>query len=285
LPLRELRRYPGIALALLGVAALAWWLTVNRMAGMDAGPGAELGTFSWFAVTWLVMMAAMMLPSFAPSVARYLSLSPARPAGRWVPFSAGYLATWTAAGIAAYGVFEIGREVSGGDLAWRAGGRWLAGGILIAAAVYELVPLKQACLERCRGQLEDGAQSRGGWVDSVAKGVRSGGWCIGCSWLLMAALFALGVMSLTWMGVVATLVALEKLGPWPFATRLVVAAVVAALAVGMIVAPHDIPGLVVPHPGAANAMGSSGLLAPRSKGVPGTASMWPNLLAAVTGSR
>jgi predicted metal-binding membrane protein len=89
-------------------------------------------------------------------------------------------------------------------------------------------------------------------------GVRSGAWCIGSSWLLMAALFALGVMSLTWMGVVAALIALEKLGPWPLASRLVVAGVAVALAVGMLVAPHDVPGLVVPGTGAMGAMNAMG---------------------------
>ncbi len=253
MPLAAFRRYPVVALALLAAAGLAWRLTIDRMAGMDASPGGELGTLGWFAVTWLVMMAAMMLPSFAPAMSRYLTVSGSGAANRWLPFAAGYLATWTAAGVAAFGLFELGRDLLGGDLAWGAGGRWLSAGVLAAAAAYELVPWKRLALARCRGELEERSGS-GTWLGSLALGSRSGGWCIACSWLLMASLFALGVMSLTWMGVVAALVALEKLGPWPAAGRLVVAVVLAALAVGMILAPGDVPGLVVPHAGAMHAM-------------------------------
>jgi predicted metal-binding membrane protein len=85
-------------------------------------------------------------------------------------------------------------------------------------------------------------------------GARSGGWCIGCSWALMAALFALGVMSVTWMALIAVLVAFEKTGPWPFAAKLATATVLAVLAVGVLAAPQQLPGLVVPGSGGMHAM-------------------------------
>src|SRR5205807_6168030 len=142
-------------------------------------------------------VAAMMLPSFAPTLAAYLTISPGRRHGSWLPFTFGYLLVWTAAGLLGYGVFALGKDVLAGDLAWQGGGRWLCAGVLIAAATYELIPLKGTCLTRCRGQLEySPGVSLGGWSGAVAMGARSGGWCIGCSWALMAALFALGVMSL-----------------------------------------------------------------------------------------
>ena len=100
-------------------------------------------------------------------------------------------------------------------MAWDRGGRWAAVGVIVVAAVYELTPLKDACLTRCRGPLgfvaSDWRDGRGG---GVSMGVEHGAWCIGCCWALMATLFALGVMSLTWMLVVAVLVAAEKLLPW-----------------------------------------------------------------------
>ena len=89
-------------------------------------------------------------------------------------------------------------------------------------------------------------------------GARSGGWCIGCSWALMAALFALGVMSLTWMALVAGLVALEKTCPWPLAAKLATATVLAGLAAGILAAPHQVPGLVIPGPGGMHAMKAMG---------------------------
>jgi len=121
--------------------------------------------------------------------------------------------------------------------------------------IYELMPLKHVCLTRCRGQISDlHGVSHKSWSAAVAMGARSGGWCIGCSWALMAALFALGVMSLTWMVLIAVVVALEKMGPWPFAARLATATVLALLAAGILAAAHHVPGLVVPGSGGMHAM-------------------------------
>ena len=77
-------------------------------------------------------------------------------------------------------------------------------------------------------------------------GLRNGGWCLGCSWALMGALFALGVMSLTWMALIAVLVALEKIGPWGRGARLATAAVLIVLAASIVAVPHEVPGFVVP---------------------------------------
>jgi predicted metal-binding membrane protein len=236
------RRHPEIVLGLFALAALAWWWTVQRMAGMGAAPGTELGSLGWFTGTWAVMMAAMMLPSLAPTLSAYAAVVSRRPApGRWLLFAAGYLLVWTVAGICAYGVFELGRSLLSSELAWQRGGRWASGGVLALAAAYQLTPMKRACLTRCRGQLTASPASR-----AVVMGVRSGGWCVGCSWALMVALFALGVMSITWMVVIAALVALEKAGPWRSSAPLVTAGVLALLALGIFVAPHDVPGLVLP---------------------------------------
>jgi predicted metal-binding membrane protein len=243
---RPARSYE-ISAALLLVAGLAWWWTADRMAGMDAGPGTALGSLGWFTSTWAVMMAAMMLPSFAPTIAAYVSPRawswPRRP----LLFTLGYLLAWTAAGVAAYGVFELGAGVLAGGLAWQHGGRWLAGALLLGAAAYELFPVKRACLERCRGELGRPAGCPAPAPSApLLMGMRSGAWCIGCSVGLMVALFALGVMSLTWMALVAGLVALEKVGPWPLLARLATALVLALLAAGILLSPHDVPGLIVP---------------------------------------
>jgi predicted metal-binding membrane protein len=254
-PLQATRKHVDVVALVLAGAALAWWLTVQRMSGMEAGPGTSLGTLGWFTGSWVLMMAAMMLPSFAPTLAAYVAATGSTRSGRWVAFACGYLLAWALAGVLAYGIFELGQELLGGPLAWHAGGRWVAGGVLVLVAAYQLMPLKQACLSRCRGQLDQSPRgARHGWLAALAMGSRSGGWCIGCSWGLMAALFALGVMSLTWMALIAALVALEKAGPWPFAARLATASVLAALAVGVLAAPDAVPGLVVPGSGAMNAV-------------------------------
>jgi predicted metal-binding membrane protein len=245
--LDAIRSRVGVVAILLAAAGLAWLSTAERMAGMDGGPGTDLGTLGWFTAVWVVMMAAMMLPSLVPTAAVYATLTGRREPGRWLMFAGGYLLAWSAAGVAAYGLFELGNNLLAGDLAWGSGGRWLAAGVLALTAIYQFTPLKGACLAKCRSPL---AVLRGGWREgrsgALALGVRTGGWCIGNSWALMAALFALGVMSLTWMALIAALVALEKMVPWRRAAIGATAGVLIALAVGILVAPHELPGFVVP---------------------------------------
>ena len=258
-PLQAARKHPEVVTVLLATAGLAWWWTAERMAGMDAGPGTDLGTLGWFTGSWVVMMAAMMLPSFAPTLTAYGTVTRGREPSRWLLFACGYLLVWAAVGVLAYGVFELGKSLLGDDLAWHRGGRWLSGGVIAAAAAYEFIPLKRACLKRCRGQLEGlRGVARPGWSAALAMGARSGSWCLGCSWALMAALFALGAMSLTWMALIAALVALEKTCPWPVAARLTTAIVLAAVAIGILAAPHHVPGLVVPGSAGMHAMKAMG---------------------------
>jgi predicted metal-binding membrane protein len=247
------RSRAGVVVAILAAAGIAWWATVERMTGMDAGPGTTLGTLAWFTGVWTVMMAAMMLPSLAPTAAVVAMLTRRREPSGWLLFAAGYLVVWSAAGVLAYGLYMLGRDLLLQELAWRSGGRGFAAGVLAVAAIYELTPLKGACLLRCRAPVRFVRQSwRGGRAGALEMGARNGIWCLGCSWAMMAGLFALGVMSLTWMALVAALVLLQKVGPWRRGTALATAAVLLALAVGIAVAPGDVPGLVVP--GGAGAM-------------------------------
>jgi predicted metal-binding membrane protein len=237
----------GLIALLVALAAVAWSSTADRMSGMDAGPGTALGALGWFAGVWVVMMAAMMFPSVAPTVALYARM--ARRAPRIAPlvFTAGYLVTWTAAGLLAYAAFRGGRALLGGELAWGGAGRWLAGGTLVAAAAYELTPLKDVCLAKCRSPLGFLLSSwRDGLRGALDMGARHGAWCVGCCWALMASLFALGVMSLVWMAFVAALIALEKTLPWGRAATYATAAILLALGVAVIAAPDAVPGLTVP---------------------------------------
>lgn len=229
---------------LLALTAAAWALTADRMAGMDAGPGAELGSLGWFAVSWLVMMAAMMLPALAPMVVEHGR----RAAHGSAPalFAAGYLATWLAAGLVGYAAIEGVRSPDLGFLAWDEAGRYVAAGVIAAAGLYQLSAPKDACLRRCRERpafLRD--RWRPGRLGALRMGVEHGGWCVGCSWALMAALFALGVMSLTWMALVAALIAAERV--LPRGARLGVALVLVVLGAWVAIAPGDVPGLAVPH--------------------------------------
>ena len=248
-----MRTRMALVALLLGVAAAAWWATAVRMAGMDAGPGTDLGALGWFLGVWVVMMAAMMLPSVAPTVALFGSMTRGRGWARPLLFAGSYTLVWGAGGVLAYGLFRLGRDTLGSDLAWHAGGRFAAAGVLVAAALYELTPLKRVCLAKCRSPLGFllGAW-REGHLGALEMGSRHAGWCVGCCWALMAALFALGVMSLAWMALVAALIAIEKMLPWRRAALWGTAGLLLLLAVAILVVPHHVPGFVVPH--AMNAM-------------------------------
>ena len=126
-------------------------------------------------------------------------------------------------------------------------GRWVAGGILAAAALYELTPLKDVCLAKCRSPLGFLVGSwRDGTAGALSMGARHGAWCVGCCWALMASLFALGVMSLAWMAFVGALIALEKTLPWRRTVTYATAGLLLALGIALLAAPDAVPGLTLP---------------------------------------
>jgi predicted metal-binding membrane protein len=235
----------GLVTVLFALAAAGWWWTVGEMRGMDGGPWTGLGTLGWFLGVWVVMMAAMMFPSVAPTVALYARMSTSRLLP--VAFTTGYLATWAGAGLVAFAIGAAAARAAGGDLAWENAGRLVAGTTLIAAAVYELTPLKDVCLGKCRSPLGTLLGSwRDGWRGALRMGVGNGAWCVGCCWALMASLFALGVMSVTWMAVVAGLIAFEKTIPWRRVGTYGTTLVLVVLGVLVLAAPDALPGFTVP---------------------------------------
>jgi len=237
----------GLVALLFVVATMAWWSAVDRMRGMDEGPFTHLGTLGWFLGVWVVMMAAMMLPSVAPTVALYSRMTRTRWPLAPLLFTSGYLITWAGAGVLAFAGSGIATRLFGEQLAWNRTGRWLAGGILFAAAFYELTPLKNVCLRKCRTPLGFLLGSwRGGLSGALRMGTKHGAWCVGCCWALMGSLFALGVMNIAWMAAVAALITAEKMLPWRRAVTYGIAALLLLLGVALVAAPHLIPGLSVP---------------------------------------
>ena len=201
---------------LLAVALAMWLLLIERMAGMDQGPGTDLGGLGWFIGVWVTMMAAMMLPSVAPMVLLFARVSRQRVRQRraavtpWV-FVGGYLTIWTVFGLVAYGVYAVVEAVGGGVLAWDRGGRWVAGGAVVAAGLYQLTPLKSLCLRHCRGPLHFLLHGwREGRSGAVRMGVEHGAYCVGCCVGLMLILIGVGAMNLTVMLVLAGVILLEK---------------------------------------------------------------------------
>ena len=245
----------GLVAALFALAVASWWWTARQMRGMDDGPWTALGTLGWFLGVWVVMMAAMMFPSVAPTVALYSRMTRRRSPVSPLLFVTGYLVTWAAAGLVAFGLLTVLDRLAGDVLAWDRAGRWVAGGTLVVAAVYELTPLKDVCLGKCRSPL---GFLLGSWRDgpsgAVRMGAKHGAWCVGCCWALMASLFALGVMSLAWMAFVAGLIAVEKTVPWRRVATYGTAALLLTLGVLLLAAPGAVPGLSIPDSGPMDGM-------------------------------
>jgi len=221
---RERTATAALIAVLIGFAALAWLAVDRRMDGME---GMELGSLAAYTSAWALMMAAMMFPSISPTVALYDRLRRGHhaPAAATGGFVVGYLATWTAFGMLAYAVARIA-----GTPAWDGAGHVVTGIVVLAAGAYQVTPLKDRCLTRCRGGLMWLLERwRDGPVGALRLGAAHGAWCVGCCWALMASLFVLGLMSLAAMAFVAALIAAEKLAPRPRAARLVVAGVLLAL--------------------------------------------------------
>jgi predicted metal-binding membrane protein len=238
------------AILLIAVAGVCWAITVRRMQGMDMGPGTDLGALGWFAVAWATMMAAMMFPSLAPMGLTYAgasrNASASSPTAATFLFVCGYLITWLGAGVLAYALIKGVRSLELSWLAWDRGGAYVAGGVILGAALYELTPAKSASLRHCRNPALLTQRWRPGLPGALSMGLEHGGFCVGASWALMAALFAIGVMNVAWMIVVAALVAIEKLLTWARVTIGATAVFIAVLGLAVAFAPGQVPGLTIP---------------------------------------
>ena len=197
------------------------------MPGMDVGD-APMAPAPWAFATWAlmiamwwIMMIAMMAPSATPTILLYARANRhalAQGRDKFAPtgaFAADYLLAWlgfSAAAAALHWALERAGLVS----AMRMGSqsRWLSSAVLIAAGLYQLSPLKHACLSHCRAPASFLARH---WRPHVSGALRlgslHGGFCVGCCWMLMALLFVGGVMNLTWIAALAVLVLVEKALP------------------------------------------------------------------------
>lgn len=218
-----------VAATLLAVAALAWLFLVLRGDSMATGsmdPMDSMSLHAWSAsdyvltwTMWVVMMAAMMLPSIIPLTHVYVAIGrKARRQGSQVPptavFVAGYLLVWTAFSLlATTAQLILDRAALLTDSA-RTTSLSVAGGLVLATGVYELTPLKRSCLRVCRGPVDFIARHwHKGTLGALRLGAHAGLFCLGCCALLMALLFVGGVMNLLWVAVIAAFVLVEKVAP------------------------------------------------------------------------
>jgi predicted metal-binding membrane protein len=231
-------RIDRTTILLVAGAVAAWAVTVVRMRGMDAGPGTNLGGLGGYLGIWVTMTAAMMLPSAAPAAGQVGRLARGAPA---VLFVAGYLAVWTVYGLTAYGLYRLVTTFDTGWLAWDERGPYVAGAVIVAAGIYELTPVKRRSLRRCRIARHPGRALESGLTHGVD--------CVTCSGGLMAVLFVLGVMSLSWMALVAVAIFAEKVLPHGSWLTGPLAVVLVALGIWVGVSPASVPGLTQPGSG------------------------------------
>ena len=208
---RHERLIVGCGVALLTL--LGWWY-IAMGAGMRGDMGAmQAPPFAALVLMWWLMMVAMMLPSAAPAILLYGRVREVRGgdsaiARSWV-FLAGYLAMWLVFSLIAA---VAQRLLAGPSMALD--NRFAEGALLIAAGIYQLSPLKNACLARCRSPAQFLSRHwRPGWSGALRLGVLHGWDCVGCCWMLMALLFVGGVMNLLWIVALTLIVTLEKLLP------------------------------------------------------------------------
>src|SRR5262245_60658621 len=162
------------------LAAASWVVVIRQTNGMDMGAATELGSFASFIGYWVPMMTAMMLPGAAPQLSR-------RARGQSMPLFVGScVAVWTLVGLAVYAMYQPH-------------GSFAAGALTVTAGLYELTWFKRDCRRRCR--------------ESVRSGFEFGVYCVSSSIGLTVMLVALGVMSITWMSVIAALLLAQKLLP------------------------------------------------------------------------
>jgi predicted metal-binding membrane protein len=212
-----------ISMTLAGLTVVSW---VQMVVPSDVPSAGERlmpccgARFSVAFSMWVVMMAGMMIPSVAPMVLAHAGIMRRRVAAG-APFVssslflAGYLLAWTGfSAVAASAQWVLYRSslLDGHSLCI---GPWAGGAVLLAAAVFQLSPAKDACLSQCRAPVGYFmTEWREGNMGAVEMGLRHGVFCIGCCWLLMAVLFAVGIMNILWGALITAFVLAEKILPW-----------------------------------------------------------------------
>lgn len=224
-----LRRDRRVAVLALGAVVVLAWSYLLLGAGTDMetamadaampmpGPW-SLGHAALMALMWALMMLAMMLPSAAPMILLYATVSrrrdPERGGHRALTFALGYAAVWGGFALAATAAQWALERAALLTPAMALGSAVSASLLFIGVGVYQFTPLKQACLRHCRSPLEFlVGRWRGGDGGAFIMGAQHGAYCLGCCWALMVLLFIGGVMNLAWIAGLALFVLMEKLMP------------------------------------------------------------------------
>jgi len=203
--------------SLLVLAAAAWGLLIWQSTVMDDEMSLTMGFGApVFIALWIAMMVAIMFPTAAPMIMMFARVH-AKKQERGQPFvptwlfASSYLLVWAVTGVLAYGAAVLGDALADQSTWVMDNAPRLGGGLLIAAGVYQLSPLKRACLSKCRSPFDFILHSwRDGYAGSFRMGLEHGVYCLGCCWLLFAILFPLGMMNIAFLALITLLIFAEK---------------------------------------------------------------------------
>jgi predicted metal-binding membrane protein len=241
---------------LLALAAAAWAALVGQGAGdMDMAMG--LPTMGLraplFLTIWVTMMVAMMFPTAAPMILTFHKVQAGKRqrgeafVSTWI-FVVAYLLVWLLAGVAAYAGALAAEAVAARTALSPATAARLGGAMLVAAGLYQLTPLKDLCLSKCRTPITFIMTSwRDGAAGALRMGLLHGAYCLGCCWLLFVILFPLGVMNIAAMAVVTVVIFAEKTLPWGRTMARVTAVALIAYGSVIVAAPQLLPTFPAGH--------------------------------------
>lgn len=234
---------------LIAVATIAWAVLVSQPATMATMPatmpeeGPALGQAAAYLGAWGVMMAAMMLPSAAPLILLYGAVHRGmeRRGQRGIPaaaFALTYLVVWVAFGVPVYAASRLIDGLAMADPTVAAGLPYAVGCLLVAAGIYQVTPIKRACLRACQSPLGFLlGRWRDGYLGTLRLALQHSSYCVGCCWALMAVLVAAGAMSLPWVLVIAVLVFAEKALPGGGRTARIAGAALIGLGIVVVLQP------------------------------------------------
>ena len=237
--------------SLLLLAAAAWGLLVWQSSIMDGEMSLTMGMGApLFIAIWVLMMVAIMFPTAAPMILMFARIHAKKEerGQQFVPtwvFASSYLLVWAVTGVLAYGAAVLGNELAD-QLTWvMDNAARVGGGVLILAGLYQLSPLKRACLSKCRTPFDFVLRSwRDGYGGSFRMGLEHGVYCFGCCWLLFVILFPLGMMNIAALALITLLIFAEK--STPIGRRVALLAGVGLIAYGALVVfvPEALPTMM-----------------------------------------
>jgi predicted metal-binding membrane protein len=192
-----------------------------------------------FVAGWTLMVIAMMLPGSLPLINLFSRMVAARPGGfrLLARLIAGYLAVWALVGAAAFGGDAYLHTAVARVPVAAAASEWIGVATLLIAAVYQVTPLKDMCLTKCRSPylfLAEHWRGENAAREALSVGVRHGVFCVGCCWTLMLLMFAVGGVNLGWMLALGAIMAAERSFPWGRHLTVPVGAVLLLIAIGLV---------------------------------------------------